>query len=83
MASSLTDLVCLPGGRAVPRFVVELVMACEWFGIRLSVVDGEVVASCPECPEAIDAELLEDLRAWKWPLVTLLQHTPNDRRVSA
>ena len=75
---SVADLVCLRNGCSAPLFVLELVLACDRSGIRLSVVDGEVVASAPDRPETIDDELIEDLRFLGPGVVAILLNTPGD-----
>lgn len=75
--ASICDLVALQNGQAAPRFVLELVWACDRSGIRLAVVDGDVIPTC-DCPGMIDDDLLEDLRDMKPGVLVVLQNMPGD-----
>lgn len=76
-----SSFVWLQNGYAAPVAVFDLVLACEKSGIRLTVVDGDVIASSPQRPELITGELIEELRAWKPHVVAILQYTPDDRHL--
>lgn len=82
MERTVADLVCLQDGCAAPWYVLELVFLCDRAGIRLEVIEDDVIATS-EKPHVITDALREDLRRVKPGVREILLHLPGsspDRR---
>lgn len=77
MQRTAADLVCLHDGCAAPWYVLELVFLCDRAGIRLNVVDEDVIATSDN-PATITDALREDLRRVKPGVREILLHLPGD-----
>lgn len=82
MERTIADLVCLRDGCAAPWFVLELVLLCDRAGIRLEVIDDDVIATA-ERPGALTDTLRDDIRRVERGVREILLHLPGgspDRR---